>query len=96
MSYYIIKPHTFASQHTFLFLKKKDVPGDARRIVKYVKCSALRKVYRFSSLIEFCETNCDNTPYRMQRVAWVHILQTLGINEEWSTDGSESETSEEP
>jgi hypothetical protein len=95
MSYYVIKPHTFANQHTFLFLKKKDVPLEARRIVKHIQCIVLRKVHRFSSLIEFCERSCDDAPYRMRRVSWVDVLQQVGIKDDWTSDDSESETSED-
>jgi hypothetical protein len=93
MTYYIIKPRTFSAQHTFLFLKKKDVPDQVRSSVKRIICDDIRKVHRFSTMIEFCENSCENAPYRLRRVSWVNVLQTLSLRDEWSSDGSESDTS---
>lgn len=93
MSYYIIKPRTFPTDHIFLMLKKRDIPYEARHSVKYLNVLAIRKSHRFSSLLEFLAQESGNEPYTIARSSWVDILMKIGMTERWSSDSDSEGTS---
>ncbi len=94
MSYYIIKPMTFAQDHIFIMVKKKDVPYEARDMVWKLRVEHTRKVSRFSSMLQFLQAESGGQPYTVVRYTWPDVLMKIPIRDDWTTDSDSDDSSE--
>jgi hypothetical protein len=93
MSYYIIKPLDYDTRRTFILVKKRDIPLEARHSIKRAYAADVHKVGRFSSLLTYLAKESCNEPYTLVRYSWTDVLMNIRIRDEWDTDSESEETS---
>ena len=89
----MIKPLDYDTRRTFIMVKKKEIPFEARHSIKRLYVLDVRKVGRFSSLLRFLSQVSCNEPYTLVRYSWVDVLLHIRMREEWDTDSESEETS---